>query len=372
MSRQLAYNPLYALNAICPYFTMFPLEYPLNILKKYKKHKPVVFDPFCGRGTTIYAARQMGLSAWGIDSSPIAVAIARAKLATSRVSEIMDLAAELLEIGPTSIPETEFFRNAYSESTLIELCSLREGLLNFKEETNASILLRAAILGCLHGPLSKTLEGAAYFSNQMPRTFSTKPDYSVKYWKERNLIPPNVKVLDILKRKLSRIQGIDNNILGNYNQIILSDSRLNESYTTISEDISLIITSPPYYGMRTYIQDHWLRMWFLGGQEIVTYNDKTQIDHSGLDNFIDSLSKVWGNIYSSRSENLHLYIRLGSIPSSKSDPKYIIKSSLEKAGGFKLVSIRNAEDAHSGNRQADQMGSGSKAAKEYDFHVSRI
>lgn len=34
MPRSLAYERNNALNAICPYFTMFPLEYPLSVLKQ--------------------------------------------------------------------------------------------------------------------------------------------------------------------------------------------------------------------------------------------------------------------------------------------------------------------------------------------------
>jgi DNA modification methylase len=79
----LAYNPNYSLNAICPYFTMFPLEYPLRVLKGHRKVRPIVLDPFCGRGTTLFAARSLGLESWGIDTSPVAVAIAKAKLSNS-------------------------------------------------------------------------------------------------------------------------------------------------------------------------------------------------------------------------------------------------------------------------------------------------
>ncbi len=64
MQSSLAYNRDYALNAICPYFTMFPLEYPLRIIEKHKKSNPLVVDPFCGRGTTIYAARRVGLRSY--------------------------------------------------------------------------------------------------------------------------------------------------------------------------------------------------------------------------------------------------------------------------------------------------------------------
>lgn len=208
MARPLAYDPRHALNAICPYFTMFPLEYPFHVLHKHKNESPIVLDPFCGRGTTLYAARDMGFSSWGIDTSPIAVAIAQAKLATANINEILNLAKKMLEIEPRNVPDTPFFRAAYSQQTLRQLCSLREGLLRVRKERGASILLRAAALGCLHGPLSKKIETAGYFSNQMPRTFSSKPDYSVRFWKERALKAPSLDVLDVLKRKLVRIPDI--------------------------------------------------------------------------------------------------------------------------------------------------------------------
>jgi len=371
MYKSLAYDPKYALNAICPYFTMFPLEYPFKVLKKHKNDNPVIVDPFCGRGTTIYAAREMGLSAWGIDTSPIAVAIAKAKLAKADLKDILVLANKFISKEPKNIPDTAFFRKAYAPSTLRELCALREGLLRIRKETGASALLRAAALGCLHGPLNKTIEGAGYFSNQMPRTFSSKPDYSVKYWKNKNLKAPKVKVIDVLKRKLSRIPDLNVDCLGTPDQIICEDSCLLDAYAHIPTDFSVVVTSPPYYGMRTYIQDQWLRMWFLGGPDTVDYSTEDQIAHTSQDAFITDLASVWQNIYNSEAEDLHLYIRFGSIPSAKSDAKYIMRSSLEEAGGWQIVSTRNALDAHAGKRQADQMAPGSQAADEFDFHVIR-
>jgi DNA modification methylase len=67
-----------ALNGICPYFTMFPLTFPQKVLKRHSSSGDVVLDPFAGRGTTLYAARLLGLGAYGIDSNPVAVAISEA------------------------------------------------------------------------------------------------------------------------------------------------------------------------------------------------------------------------------------------------------------------------------------------------------
>ena len=189
----LAYSKENALNAICPYFTMFPLEYPSKVLWKHKKDKPVVLDPFCGRGTTLFAARNFGLSAWGIDSSPVAVAIAKAKLATCDFEIPIGLASRLIaETEPSDIPDTLFFQAAYHPRTLRDICALRDSLLLLNQDTDESVVLRAAMLGCLHGPLPKNIENAGYFSNQMPRTYASKPDYAVCYWKERGLKAPKI------------------------------------------------------------------------------------------------------------------------------------------------------------------------------------
>ncbi len=41
-----------ALNAISPYYTMFPRAFPIPVLERFGGKKLRVFDPFCGRGTT--------------------------------------------------------------------------------------------------------------------------------------------------------------------------------------------------------------------------------------------------------------------------------------------------------------------------------
>src|SRR5258708_33526372 len=70
-----------ALNAICPYFTMFPLEFPRRILARHARAGQRVLDPFCGRGTTNFAARLAGLESLGVDSSPVSGALTPAELA---------------------------------------------------------------------------------------------------------------------------------------------------------------------------------------------------------------------------------------------------------------------------------------------------
>lgn len=368
--RPLAYNPSYALNAICPYFTMFPLEYPLRVLKRHRATKPGVMDPFCGRGTTLFAARSLGLESWGIDTSPVAVAIARAKLSNAAVEDVLSL-AQLLIAGfkGASVPRGAFFSAAYHRQTLRDICALRAGLLG-GVDTDESVMLRAAVLGCLHGPLL-TSGGSSYFSNQMPRTFAPKPDYAVEFWKKRGLIAPKLDVLQVLERKLKLIAASRQLLPADFGNVIEGNSTLKGSLPA-TPNFSVVVTSPPYYGMRTYVQDQWLRNWFLGGPEVVDYSAGPQLEHNGPQAFAESLGKVWANMATSHAESLDLYVRFGVIPSAKVDAKQVMCASIEASGApLRLVSSRNASSAHSGKRQAEQMKADSGACDEYDFHIVR-
>ena len=137
------------LNAVCPYFTMFPLDFPLGVLRNAEPGQLVV-DPFCGRGTTNYAARTLNLASIGVDSSPVAVALSRAKIANATPPRIVAAARRILRDvpEPSDVPDGEFWRWAFHHDVLRILCRLREGLLaNCRSDARKA--LRAIVLGAL-------------------------------------------------------------------------------------------------------------------------------------------------------------------------------------------------------------------------------
>src|SRR5947209_13310310 len=117
--------PLLRLNGLAPYYTMFPLSFPFEALAASNVGE-WVFDPFCGRGTTILAARLRGLPSVGVDSNPVAGAIAAAKLAQVRACEVTALARDILaDVHPGCVPATprgEFWGLCYAPSTLRDIC----------------------------------------------------------------------------------------------------------------------------------------------------------------------------------------------------------------------------------------------------------
>ena len=347
---------------------MFPLEFPLRILRGRASGAELVFDPFVGRGTTLFAARQRRVRAVGMDCSPVAVAIARAKLAVLSVDEALVLARSILaREGDVQLPEGVFWRTAFHAETLRDVCRLRQGLLG-AVESDATVVLRATILGVLHGPRTKV---GSYLSNQMQRTFAPKPDYAVRFWKKHGLVPPRVDVLRALERKLRRIAtGVYSDSKIGWSDVHLGDSSKSDAYVGVPAGLDTVITSPPYYGMRTYVSDQWLRHWFVGGPPHVEYSSPDDLPSSSQEEFCAGLSRTWASVASHAKDGLRMFIRFGCIPSRTVDARGLLLESLQASGlMWRIVSIRNARNAGAGKRQVKQMRNWVNPVDELDVHA---
>lgn len=339
-----------ALNGVCPYYTMYPLDFPLRVLKRAGKVGEWVLDPFCGRGTTNFAARLLSMPSIGIDSSPVAAALAKAKLVHANPAGVVSEARTILDTvrHPSEVPEGAFWDLAYHQDTLIDLCRLREGLLaNSSPPTR--ILLRAIVLGALHGPRPKGKP--SYFSNQAPRTFAPKPNYAVKFWSQNNLRPEVVDVLEVIRVRAERYLG--NTLPSAEGTIQLADSREPNTFRGLPK-ACWVVTSPPYYGMRTYLPDQWLRHWFLGGPDRVNYRQHgDQLEHTGAVRFSAEMARVWKNVAMSSASSARLIIRFGGIHDRDAEPMDILRTSL-KDSGWVIVTTKKVPDADTGRRQVRQ------------------
>jgi hypothetical protein len=340
------------LNAICPYFTMFPLAFPWRVLNRLAGPKDIVFDPFCGRGTTNFAARLLGLHTIGLDSNPVAIATTKAKLAQPPcAASIVGEAKDLLSARRSySVPQSKFWKMAYRPSVLDAICKLRAGLL---EDCRSSTrkALRGLLLGALHGPL-RVDGSSSYFSNQSTRTYAPKPKYAVSYWRETGFRAPRVDVLKLIEARAARyFSEIPKSVA---HAVRLGDSRCCSQLERLCAGYKpkIIITSPPYYGMRTYVADQWLRNWFLGGEDHVDYSYGVQVSHRGLDDFVDDLRSVWLNVAYVSHKDAQLVFRFGAINDRLTDPREIIFRSLQDTP-WSLVTIVDAGTSRNGKRQAD-------------------
>lgn len=342
---------LLRLNSVCPYYTMFPLAFPYRKLRSARRGEWVL-DPFCGRGTTTFAARLRGLPSVGIDSNPVAAAIAEAKLAQASPAEVVGECSRILttSMEPT-LPIGDFWDWAYHPGTLSDLCMLREALVS-SCTSNRRILLRALLLGVLHGP---RMHGEpSYLSNQMPRTYATKPGAAVRYWRRHRMRPRYVSLLEVVARRAHRsLVSLPPPRRG---RIIAGDTTKVLSRFR-AQRFDWIITSPPYPGMRSYRPDQWLRDWFLGGDGSVPYGNNGQLGRYTGEAFVEGLSAVWSEVARVSKRGAKLIVRFGTLPSIEDRPSALLRRSLTAShAGWRVTSVIPAGVSPSGRRQATQFG----------------
>jgi hypothetical protein len=209
-----------------------------------------------------------------------------------------------LERRRRSLPE--FFGRAFHHETLRQLLFLRSQL-NWRDGT-VDRFIAALALGSLHGELDKS---NAYFSNQMPRTISLKPAYSLSYWRKHDLWPRKRKVFMMLKEKAAlRLEGNEGVAKG---LMRLRDARrATETFTNLANQVKLVVTSPPYLDVTNFEEDQWLRLWFLGNAPEPTYRTISGDDrYRQATNYWGFLTEVWNGLAKLMARRSVIVCRIG-------------------------------------------------------------
>ena len=163
--------------------------------------------------------------------------------------------------------------------------------LNWKVD-NKDTFITALILGRLHGESHRS---SRYLSNRMPRTIATKPDYSIRWWKQHKCIPPERDVFSILKAEIA--YRFDTGWPNVYGEVAKIDARhVAKTFPEYKGQVKLVVTSPPYLDTTHFEEDQWLRNWFLGGNLRPTKVARGDDRHTSKENYWNFLMQSWAGI----------------------------------------------------------------------------
>lgn len=299
-------------HAICPYFAMFPESFAEKWIERLTKPGDIVFDPFCGRGTAPFQALLMKRAAVGCDINPVAYCVTKAKTNAPNISSVkrrltmLERNFEPDDWRSESRRLPRFFRCAYHPATRRQLLYLRSSLR--WRESDVDCMIATLILGVLHGESEKS---RYYLSNQMPRTISTKPDYSVRFWKNHGYKAPKRDAFDLLRNRMHFRYASDppeERAL-----VIQQDMReLPRVVSRLPKPIRCVVTSPPYLDVTNFEEDQWLRLWFLGGPPRPTYGMVSRDDrHERPDAYWNLISDMWRMLGQVLDSKANIVIRMG-------------------------------------------------------------
>src|SRR5690606_18254302 len=153
--------------------------------------------PFCGRGTVPFVSQVSGRKSLGADVNPVAWLYANTKLAPADKAE--DVLARVEEISSTVRAEDKDAENEFQEwawhKDVLGFLRMARRELDWRTDTVDRTLM-GVILVYLHAKLGAGL------SNQLRQSKAMAPDYAVRWWKARELHPPQIHLSEFFERKL--------------------------------------------------------------------------------------------------------------------------------------------------------------------------
>lgn len=353
-------------HAICPYFAMFPE----NFVEKHlaaSRYDGVVFDPFCGRGTTIFESLLRDRDAAGCDVHPVAACITGAKCDPPTSDELLARLGELE--GAFAPPEahempeelTAFFTLCFHPETYRQVRFLRHTL--DWQDNRTDRFIAALCLGALHGESHRSPN---YLSNRMPRTISTKPAYSVRWWQRNGYQPPYRDAFDILRRMVGyRFRTTPPTRRG---AVVLADARgAGQQFAGLAGQVTDVITSPPYLDTTNYHEDQWLRLWFLGGEATSSYK-RQDGRHYNKDSYWSFLEEAWGGIAPLLASEARLVIRIGGRRLEKDEMLSSLQETLIRGLGRAVHPVDDGVTTPVKRTQANSFrGAKASPTVEHDF-----
>lgn len=234
--------------------TMVPdMQYQLlSIISKHLNNKNItLLDPFCGSGTTLVIAQELGINSVGIDINPYATLLSFVKTHKYNKTDIYDaistMKSNLDQELNFQIYDFYNIKKWFREDVIKSLSQIRHCILLEKNKN-----IRKFFWICLSEVIFK-------FSNNRTSTFKlhTLPKKKIDSIEDR-CIEYFIKIIN------------DNSEHLNYSNITSSDIIYGDSNSTMKDDLkdefNIICTSPPYgdnqttvtYGQSSILSLKWI------------------------------------------------------------------------------------------------------------------
>jgi len=230
------------LHTLHPYPARFIPQIPRKAILEYSVEGDVVFDPFCGCGTTLLESILLGRSAIGVDNNEVACLISRAKVASyskEHIQALQEFAIDLYKRLPKSgddlwVPDYENINYWFDEVAIKDLSRARAAIDELSDP------LRTFALAVFSAIIVR-----ASYQDSDTRYSRVKKTYipgSAIGWFQSKLFDNIGRLKEVLDKPKANVQ------------VHLADAR-NISFMDEST-VDLIVTSPPYLNAYDYHKYH--------------------------------------------------------------------------------------------------------------------
>jgi len=220
-----------------------------RLLEKYTKEGELVVDPFGGCGTTLVESKIMGRRSVGVDISPVATLITKAKITPIEPQEIEKAFSTIKANIDTynidtkqKMPEHKRIDYWFKPAEKSKLAFLFTKISELKNQDIRNFLY------CGFSNILKNCSIWAQKSNKPIRDLNKKPSDPIPtfYKQIKMMMRENARFYELLKEK---------KCLETLSKVYCADAR---TIPVMSNSVNLVVTSPPYVTSYEYADLHQL------------------------------------------------------------------------------------------------------------------
>jgi tRNA G10 N-methylase Trm11 len=279
-----------------PYIEGYSLDFVKTLIKNFEITSTLIYEPFAGTGTTLFAADDLGLSTVYSEVNPLLQFLIQTKtnILKAKVSQRRKLSQNLKDIERNILqsldkfeedkPLKESYKKLFADSkyfpekTLIQILKLRSyiDIIKLEDELLADTLT-VALLSCLL-PVS-------YLKKVGDVRFKTPKEIEKELKTFDEILPE--KIADIAEDVLNF-----NYSLKNKHELILANAKNIGRVNDLK--IGAVITSPPYLNGTNYFRNTKVELWFL--RYLQYENDLRSFRDQALTSGINDVKKEYAYV----------------------------------------------------------------------------
>ena len=134
--------------------------------------------------------------------------------------------------------------------------------------------------------------------------------------------------------------------------------------------VKLVICSPPYVDTTNYLEDQWLRLWFLGGPPETPRGIPSDDRHRNLADYWRFLTEAWAGLRDLLADGARLIIRIGGRKLDRGSSQAELARSLGVGLSTGVRLLESRESRIRGNQTRTFRPGAEGCQVEFDFHFT--
>lgn len=241
---------------------------PGTLIPVLSKKGDLVLDPFCGTATTGVESIRLGRRFAGIDTNPIAILIAHAKLyapESTSFAHALDpsnirFRYSAWEVKKFFHPQADTLLKWYEQRTYCELAFLLDYIASIRNN-NVRICAQAIFSSILKNVSSQTRHWGWVCDNVLPKSDELQYRNAIDAFE--SAVRHYIHSTDRLLQELRRRNGKTTRATIRSDWDLMCDDCIQSMRKFDNNSVDLVLSSPPYYGVADYIKAQRLSLlWF--------------------------------------------------------------------------------------------------------------